>query len=84
MNIQNECCVCFEDQKGNITIILPCRHEMCISCMMSVMPSVCPLCRKDYSYALNTFKDKITRLNIPNDAGISYTQTEFPNLPSRR
>jgi hypothetical protein len=82
--MQNECCVCMEDQTGKLISKLPCQHEMCVSCTMSISPSVCPLCRRDYSSALETFKDIIHRLNPPKDgSGIIYTQTEFPSLPSR-
>jgi len=79
---KNECCICFEDQTGNLTSKLPCQHEMCVSCTMTLSPPVCPLCRKDFSSALESFKNIIQRCNIPkNGSSISYTQVEFPNLP---
>jgi hypothetical protein len=84
MSAPTECCVCFEDQRNRITAKLPCRHEMCMSCMMSVTPSDCPLCRRGYADALEHLKDTMTRMNIQEDAGIPYTQTEFPSLPGRR
>jgi hypothetical protein len=84
MSALTECCVCFEDQRNRITARLPCRHEMCMSCMMSVIPSDCPLCRRGYADALEHFKDTMTRMNTRKDTGISYTQSEFPSLPGSR
>ena len=83
MSSKNECCICFEDQTDKLTSKLPCNHEMCVSCTMTLAPPVCPLCRKDFSSALEEFKNIIHRLNIQKDSpGISFTQTEFPSLPS--
>jgi hypothetical protein len=66
-----------------ITCKLPCSHEMCVSCTMTVAPILCPLCRRDYTLALDTFKQIVHRLNTAKDgSSILYTQTEFPSLPS--
>ena len=85
MSSKNECCICFENQKLKITNKLPCNHEMCVSCTMSLTPPICPLCRKDFSSAIEEYKNTIHRLNIQKDSpGITFTQTEFPSLPNIR
>ena len=80
---QHECCICFEEQIGKITSTLPCKHEICVTCTITLSPPVCPLCRKDFSYSLETFKNTIMRCNIPKKGStISYTELEFPSLPT--
>ena len=57
MSSKNECCICFEDQTDKLTSKLPCNHEMCVSCTITLSPPLCPLCRKNFSSALEEFKN---------------------------
>ena len=44
-----ECPVCFETLSQKIATIPPCKHAICLPCLMSLRQQVCVLCRCDLS-----------------------------------
>lgn len=44
IEISKECPVCLEDA----TLILPCRHSICSSCLISLQDKLCPFCRLQF------------------------------------
>ena len=56
MSSSFECPVCFEFNKDSIISTLPCRHHICLQCTFTLNPSLCPLCRKDYTSSINIIK----------------------------
>ena len=56
MSSSFECPVCFESNKDTIVSTLPCRHHICLKCTLTLNPSLCPLCRKDYTSAIDIIK----------------------------
>ena len=56
MSSSFECPVCFESNKDSIVSTLPCKHNICLKCTLILIPPLCPLCRKDYSNALEIVK----------------------------
>ena len=46
-NEENACCVCYESK--NIFIVkTDCKHNICMSCLMQLKKSECPMCRKEF------------------------------------
>ena len=56
MSSSFECPVCFDSNKDNIISTLPCKHHICLKCALILNPSLCPLCRKDYTSAIEMIK----------------------------
>ena len=56
MSSSFECPVCFESNKDSIVSTLPCKHYICLKCALILNPSLCPLCRKDYTNAIDIIK----------------------------
>ncbi len=56
MSSSFECPVCFESNKDSIISTLPCKHHICLKCALILNPSLCPLCRKDYTNAIDIIK----------------------------
>lgn len=42
-----ECPVCFESLNYQIKTILPCKHTLCLKCLLKLKNKVCVICRKD-------------------------------------
>ena len=71
-----DCCICFGKQWLTIT---PCKHTLCLECLIQLRSDECPLCR---SKIISKLPDKVksffklidnTRLNI-------FDSDEFPAL----
>jgi len=52
-----ECCICFE--KNNWTCISPCKHKICLYCLLDIDKKICPICRCDL---LEKLPEKIKNL----------------------
>lgn len=48
-----ECPVCFEKLETQIETILPCKHNICLKCLIRI--NKCPLCRFDLRPYFPTF-----------------------------
>ena len=40
-----ECCVCFHISKNVLMCITPCKHTICMECILHLKEYACPLCR---------------------------------------
>ena len=45
----SECPVCLEDMVETITVTPPCKHSVCLSCLLQTADRRCALCRRDLS-----------------------------------
>ena len=75
-----ECPVCFISNKDIIISTLPCNHHICLKCTIILNPSLCPLCRNDYSNAIENIKSFTKKVredykNVPR-----FTTRDFPPL----
>ena len=42
----SECPICYEDMSRKIATRSPCKHEVCLECLLQLeQPATCPLCR---------------------------------------
>ena len=40
-----ECCVCYDDLKGETDAMLICKHGLCLDCAATLLKFICPMCR---------------------------------------
>lgn len=45
----NECPICYEELQKRIFCITPCRHKICLVCIVKMKTKSCPICRNDLS-----------------------------------
>ena len=80
MSSSFECPVCFETNKDNIISTLPCKHHVCLKCTLILNPSLCPLCRKDYTNALELIKSFCNKVREDYKNAPRFTPSDFPPL----
>ena len=82
MNLNYQCCVCFENINNEIKAVLPCQHDLCKNCLNHIKhhndgKAKCPLCRADIPeniyeplrFSLNSREDirKLAHLDFYNE-----------------
>jgi len=84
--ISNECPVCFENLETRIITSPPCRHKLCLQCLLRLRaPRRCPMCRVDLSTLFPTDSIIVTSaLQTPhiNSSNITSAPTPIPRPPS--
>jgi len=72
-----ECPICFESNKDSIISTLPCKHHICLKCTLILNPSLCPLCRKDYTSAIDIIKTFCKEVKKDYKITPKYTPSDF-------
>ena len=74
-----ECCVCLEEKW---TCYTPCKHLICLHCLVKIVNKNCPLCKVDLTLELPVqLSDIIKNTNIDVDKKIDINDTnDFPPL----
>ena len=80
MSSSFECPVCFESNKDSIVSTLPCKHHICLKCTLILNPSLCPLCRKDYTSAVEIIKSFTKKVREDYKNAPRFTPSDFPPL----
>lgn len=80
MSSSPECPVCFETTQVCILCRLPCKHEICLKCTFILEPSLCPLCRRDFSEALEVVKSFSQKVKQTREQAPLFTPRDFPPL----
>ena len=80
MSSSFECPVCFDSNKDSIVSTLPCKHNICLKCTIILNPSLCPLCRKDYTSAINIIKTFTKKVRETYNDTPRFTPNDFPPL----
>ena len=80
MSSSFECPVCFESNKDSIVSTLPCKHNICLKCTLILNPPLCPLCRKDYSNALEIVKSFTNKVRKDYKNTPRFRPSDFPPL----
>lgn len=84
MSSSFECPVCFECNNDSITSILPCKHQLCLKCTLILNPSLCPLCRKDYTSGIEIINATIlsyyNKVKDEYNNAPRFTPSDFPPL----
>ena len=80
MSSSFECPVCFEINENMIVSTLPCKHQVCLKCTLILNPSLCPLCRKDYTSAINIIKTFTKKVRETYNDTPRFTPNDFPPL----
>ena len=62
------CPICLsEDEEEKIYVVLPCKHNCCLNCFVSLKKFECMLCRKDVDHLVPTALKKHSDLTMVND-----------------
>ena len=65
METHYECCVCLEEVW---TAYTPCRHLLCLGCLLKLVNKKCPLCKSDLTAKLPAvFLDIVKKSSIEED-----------------
>ena len=73
-NEENECCICYES--NNIFIVkTDCKHNICMSCLMQLKKSECPMCRKGFPVEMAKFLQKTNNDPQPINQWFSWSGT---------
>lgn len=55
-----ECCVCLESYYVCLT---PCKHPICIGCLLKINKLHCPICRRILEHLPINFKNKYNQIH---------------------
>ncbi len=80
MSSSFECPVCFEINENMIVSTLPCKHQVCLKCTLILNPSLCPLCRKDYTSAIDIIRSFTIKVREDYKNAPRFTPSDFPPL----
>lgn len=63
---EDECPVCFCELASRIRAVAPCRHAVCLQCILRLAPpQTCPICRSDLASLLPTRAALTPRAPLP-------------------
>lgn len=59
-----ECPICFEPLENKIYTITPCKHVLCLHCLLKLKKKQCPMCRFDLQKMIPTQRENTPRIKI--------------------
>ena len=79
MDSHYECCVCLEELW---TAYTPCRHLLCLNCLLKLVNKICPMCKADLTEKLpKPFLDIVKDSSIEDKNKIDINdEHDFPPL----
>lgn len=85
----NECPICYEELQNRIFCIMPCKHKICLVCIVKMKTKTCPICRndlsnlipKEFEYMCTTTQNHVHyQNNHSNQNQNVFSEDDFPPL----